>query len=92
MEIMTQPEILQAAFGVEMAFAPLERIGLKTYDDENSGAFDAACGHTQEILADIEKGFGRDEMQRAAERVQYYLIGRNYHIAAQAVSMLSEDK
>lgn len=92
METMTQPEILQAAFAVEKAFASLEKIGLKAYDDDNSEAFDAACKQTQEILTKIEKGFGLDEMQRAAERVQFYLIGRTYHIAAQAVSMLMENK
>lgn len=92
METMTQPEVLQAAFAIEKTFAALERIGLKAYDDENKDEFDAACDKTQEILAGIEKGFGRDEMKQCADRVQFYLIGRCYHIAAQSVSMLTEDK
>lgn len=92
METMTQPEILRTAFAVEKTFAPLERIGLKAYDDDHAEQFDAACNKTQELLAGVEKGFGLAEMKQCAERVQFYLIGRGYHIAAQAVSMLMEDK
>lgn len=92
METMTQPEVLQTAFAIEKTFAPLERIGLKAYDDENAVQFDAACNKAQEILSGVEKGFGRDEMKRCADRVQFYLIGRCYHIAAQSVSMLTEGK
>ena len=89
---MTQPEILKTAFAVEKTFEPLEQIGLKAFDDENAEHFDAACDETQRILTGCEKKFGRSEMMRCAALVQFYLIGRNYHIASQAVGMLTENK
>ena len=89
---MTQPEILKTAFAVEKTFEAIEQIGLKAFDDENAEQFDAACDETQKILTGTEEKFGRSEMRRCAALVQFYLYGRNYHIAAQAVSMLTEDK
>lgn len=89
---MTQPEILKTAFAVEKTFEPLEQIGLKAFDDANAEQFDAACDETQRMLTGCEEKFGRSEMMRCAELVQFYLTGRGFHIAAQAISMLIEDK
>ena len=89
---MTQPEVLRAAFTVEKTFAPLERLGLKAYDDEHAPAFDAAVSETEKLLSGIKKEFGKAEMLKCADRVQFYLIGRSYHVGARAVSMLTEDK
>ena len=91
---MEQPQILEVAFKIEKLFGELEKMGAETVFDAgaNEAKFDAACDETQNILSEVEEKFGRAEMQKCADRVQFYLIGKDYHLGAQAVGMLAEGK
>lgn len=84
---MEQPELLQICFRIEKMFAALESA---TDDVLNSPQADAAFNEITKELSAIETRCGRDEMQRCAENIQFYLLGADSHFAERSICFAVE--
>ena len=84
---MEQPEILQAAFAIERLFAALEALPAERVFDDSAveAAQDAAFERIIKMLSEISSKYGKREMQRCAANLQFYMLGRNYHLAERAI-------
>lgn len=84
---MEQPELLQIAFKIERAFAPLESAGDDAMDSPEA---DAAFNEIVRELKEIETRCGRDEMQRCGENLQFYMLGADKHFAERSICFAVE--
>ncbi len=90
---MEQPQILEIAFKIEGMFKPLESLGNNVFDEgANEAKHDVAFTEIVKIMADIRNQFGIVEMERCAENLQFFMLGKDYHLASQAVSFAAESR
>lgn len=88
---MEQPKVLEIAFKIEGMFKPLESLGNDVFDQsDNEAKHDAAFAEIVKTLSQIRNRHGIVEMEKCAENLQFFMLGKDFHLAERAVSFAAE--